>query len=118
MVVIYYTTITMTSVPMMLLTGVQTSADMKHHVEVFSEPFTLKDGSEAGVRSFLEKQFARFNDYNTNPVSGENDAEKQRFIVEKQSHTSMSVGDVVRLDLADGSKQLWSVQGRGWKKIN
>lgn len=115
-VVFYYTATSIQGDVMLLLNGVQRLEDMKNHVEVFSEDF---DGvQEDNVTVFLERQFKRFNDYATNPLS--NNASAQLFVRTHNTHTSMSVGDIIRLDFtgAAGTKQIWAVQGRGWKQIN
>ena len=53
-----------------------------------------------------------FNDYKTNPLSMENDPEKQLFLQRNHIHTSMSEGDVVFLEETG-----WYYNHLGWKRL-
>jgi hypothetical protein len=100
----------------LMLQGAQRLAEIeKQHTEVFREPVVL-ERNDTAVRSHLESLFTRFNS-DENPLSGGVNPEKQRWITEKQLHTSMSVGDAVRIEWADGSRDVWAVRGMGWEKI-
>jgi hypothetical protein len=99
--------------PLFIFEGVSSVNDVLSHTKVHSEPVALEEDRV----DFLETLLSRFNDYETNPLSGGNNKEKQKWITDNKLHTSMSVGDAVSFDFDDGSKELWAVQPNGWKKI-
>jgi hypothetical protein len=113
-VVLYYSTATILQNPLFMLYGAKTLNDLKAHTEVYSGDVA---GEHATREEWLEQLFRSFNDYDTNPMSAKNDPQKQEWLKQHQLHTSMSVGDAVRIELADGTKETWAVKGRGWEKL-
>lgn len=65
------------------------------------------------VGECLNELFNEFNDNIINPLLKQ---EKQIFIKENMTHTSMSVGDVVEF-IIDGKSQFWALQLIGWVKL-
>lgn len=65
-------------------------------VLVYTEQFEKE--SKTKLLDFLENIFAKFNDYNTNPLSFENSPENQQKIKELKTHTSMSIDDIVQIN--------------------
>lgn len=90
----------------LMLNGVQSQADLDH-IEVVREHLLVEDSLEAT----LDALFGRLNS-DVNPLM-----HKRYFISEHKLHTSMSVGDVVRVEGLVTGPEMWAVQGFGWKKI-
>lgn len=114
-IVLYYSTATIIQNPLFMLYGAKSLDDLKTHTEVYSGDVAFP--AEAGRAEWLEQMFRRFNDYDTNPISSKNDPKKQEWLAQHQIHTSMSVGDAIRIELADGTKEIWAVKGRGWERL-
>ena len=60
----------------------------------------------------LDEFYRIFNDYETNPLSEQNDAEKQSFLRKNRLHTSLSEGDVLFVD-----HKGWYCNYEGWRVL-
>ena len=78
---------------------------IKYYVEVYS----LNEEILTSIESFLDMIFSRFND-ESNPLSTKECQEK---IKEKNSHTSMTVGDIIKID-----NEYYIVASMGFKKLS
>lgn len=64
------------------------------------------------IESQLETLYLKYNNNNFNPLSSENDPGQTKLKEAGIRHTSMSVGDILRVECQD-----YIVSGRGFKKI-
>ncbi len=106
------------SADMMLLGHINKEDLAKTHKEVY---ITKEEIPEDRIQ-LLESYFSKFNSYETNPISYQNDKNKQKFISENKLHTSMSVGDVIEIIIPnntvdDFNVETWVCSGIGWKKV-
>lgn len=66
--------------------------------------------SDADVKTELEKIFAKYNQYGSNPLSADNGGQDK--VRSKGVHTSMSIGDMIEVD-----GQTYMVASTGFKKV-
>lgn len=71
-----------------------------------------KESVSANLKLSFEKLFAEYNNYKVNPYSSENDVGQTTLKKLGLDHTSMSVGDVIRVD-----NRYWMVADTGFKMI-
>ena len=81
------------------------------HREVYSRKMDVQE--YLMKYKFLSGLFRTFNDDENNPLTSENN---QRYIINNQLHTSMSVGDVVSVHTAN-VKEYWVCKPMGWEQI-
>ncbi len=95
--------------PLHTLLGEKPSLNTLHstHVEVYSA-----DIKGPVTTDFLEQLYRTFNDYESNPLSAQNDPKKQQFLQDNGIHTSMSEGDVAMV-----GDETWYCNYSGWKRF-
>lgn len=96
--------------------GVKSLEDLEDtHIIVYEDVLDDNDIEHLSlnVGECLNELFNEFNDNIINPLLKQ---EKQIFIKENMTHTSMSVGDVVEF-IIDGKSQFWALQLIGWVKL-
>lgn len=79
------------------------------HGEVVECPEDLE-----GRHQFLDELFRRFNNFNTNPLLS---PRAQSFLRRNRIHTSMTMGDVVRLARAPDFHELWYCAAVGFETV-
>lgn len=77
-------------------------------VDNFKQYVNVKD--EDDVDDFLNGMFKKYNNSETNPLCTN---DKQQFIKDNQTYTSMSVGSIIQIDDAK-----WVCRGLGWRKLD
>ena len=105
----YYKVENMTNVDLILFGKVDKTKINQTHVKVYDESDVEIPNDR---HELLEHLFKKFNDPN-NPLSN---VESQEFIKQNRLHTSMSVGDIVEINVL-GKVEIWSCGGFGWQKI-
>jgi hypothetical protein len=94
--------------PMILFGDVELSQISDTHIEVHSGTYDLPNDS----RELCQELFELFNS-NQNPLSN---PKSQEFIRNNWLHTSMSVGDLVKIS-RDGGHETWVCASCGWRKL-
>ena len=108
--ILYYNCDNATNVDIMIHGIVDVMGLTQTHMEVYREG-DVEIPEKRG--EFLEKLFYRFNGVES-PMLG---LEKQRFLMKHKLHTSISVGDVVEIEIPGQDRELWGCKMVGWSLL-
>ena len=99
--------------------GYHDEFDKHNLIETHQEVYQSEEEVSEDRTMFLDQYFANFNDDSTNPLSYENDPnyqEKLRNIYVGHMRTSITVGDIIKIEFPD-KIEYWVCDMLGWKEM-